>query len=241
MIDYNDLKNKFPAKKPVGDADASPMHRKSSKAAVKAIAREYEMKKAALQGSGAPSLRRGPVFYGAMVVILLIVGGLVLSASKNGIGLGKARIERKPLMARKAMDSLSVALGRYKFHVGEYPSTEEGLAVLAYRRPLEIRKIRAKHKGWDGPYVNHIVDDPWGNPYVYETRPEGGNPILYSKGPDGRAGTTDDVMPDQLSFEKAFRDTTWTNNWAPCELRGIVVAPDEETKRRVQEEMKKYE
>ena len=241
MVDYNALKKKFPTKKSVNDDGKGPMHRKSSKAAVKAIAREYEMKRAELQGSRAPTMKRGPVFYCVLIVGLMIIGGAVLSASKNGIGFGKARIERKPLQARKAMDSLSVALGRYKFHVGEYPTTEEGLAVLAYRKPDEIRKVRRAHKNWDGPYVNHIVDDPWGNPYVYETRPEGGNPILYSKGPDGRAGTTDDVLPDQLSFEQPFRDTTWTNNWAPCELRGIVVAPDEATRKRVQDEMKKYD
>ena len=238
MVDYNELRRKFQAKKPVADGK-DPMHRKSSKAAVKAIAREYEMKKAELQGSGAPTIKRGPVFYLALIAILAIVGGLVLS--RGDLSLGKKRIERKPLMARKAMDSLSVALGRYKFHVGEYPTNEEGLKVLAYRRPEEIRVIRRAHKGWDGPYVNHIVNDPWGNEYVYETRPEGGHPILYSKGPDGRAGTTDDVMPDQLSFDAAFRDTTWTNNWAPAELRGVVVAPDEETKNRVQNEMKKYD
>jgi len=241
MVDYNELKKKFQPKKPVGDAAKAPMHRKSSKAAVKAIAREYEMKKAELQGSGAPNLKRGPVFYCALFVGLMIVGWMVLSASKNGVGFSKKRIERKDLMARKAMDSLSVALGRYKFHVGEYPTAEEGLAVLAYRKPNEIRKIRRQHRGWDGPYVNHIVKDPWGNDYFYEPRPEGGSPVLYSKGPDGRAGTTDDVMPDQLSFDAPFRDTTWTNHWAPCEFRGVVVAPDEETKRRVQEEMKKYD
>ena len=190
------------------------------------------MKKAALQGSGAPTLRRGPVFYGVIVLVLVVVGSLVVGALRNGVGLGKERIELKPLQARKSMTALSVALGRYKFHVGEYPSTEEGLAVLALK---EYRK-----KGWDGPYVNHIVNDPWGNAYVYETRPEGGNPILYSKGPDGRAGTTDDVMPDQAAFDEPFRDTTWTNGWAPYRLRGIVVAPDEETKRRVQEEIDKY-
>ena len=238
MVDYNELRKKFQAKKVVADGK-DPMHRKSSRAAVKAIAREYEMKKAELQGSGAPTIKRGPVFYLALIAILAIVGGLVLS--RGDLTLGKKRIERKPLMARKAMDALSVALGRYKFHVGEYPTTEEGLKVLAYRNPNEIRKIRKAHKGWDGPYVNHIVNDPWGHEYVYETRPEGGNPILYSKGPDGRAGTTDDVMPDQLSFDAAFRDTTWTNSWAPAEFRGVVLAPDEETKRRVQNEMKKYE
>ena len=238
MVDYNALRKKFQPKKTVADGK-DPMHRKSSRAAVKAIAREYEMKKAELQGSGAPTIKRGPVFYLALIAILAIVGGLVLS--RGDLSLGKKRIERKPLMARKAMDALSVALGRYKFHVGEYPTTEEGLKVLAYRNPNEIRKIRKAHKGWDGPYVNHIVNDPWGHEYVYETRPEGGNPILYSKGPDGRAGTTDDVMPDQLSFDAAFRDTTWTNSWAPAELRGVVLAPDEETKRRVQNEMKKYD
>ena len=233
MVDVNELKKKFPAKRPpADDAGKGPLHRKSTKAAVKAIAREYEMKKAELQGSGAPALKRGPVFYGGIVLALVVVGSLVVGALRGGVGLGKKRIELKPLQATKSMEALSVALGRYKFHVGEYPSTEEGLAVLALKA---YRK-----KGGDGPYVNHIVNDPWGNAYVYETRPDGGHPILYSKGPDGRAGTTDDVLPEQAAFDEPFRDTSWTNGWAPYRLRGIVVAPDEETKRRVQEEMERY-
>jgi len=242
MVDYNELRKKFQPKKPAdGEAAKDPMHRKSTKAAVKAIVREYEMKRAELESSGAPNLKRGPVFYCAIFVGLMVVGGMVLSASRNGIGFGRKRIERKDLMARKAMDSLSVALGRYKFHVGQYPTAEEGLAVLACRKPNEIRKVRRQHKGWDGPYVNHIVKDPWGNDYFYDPGEVGGHPVLYSKGPDGRAGTTDDVLPEQLSFDAAFTDTSWTNHWAPAEYRGVVVAPDEETKRRVQEEMKRYD
>ena len=234
MVDYNELRRKFRPKD-------GTQKGKSNRAAVKAIAREYEMKKAALTG-GAPTFKRGPLFYAVVIIGLVLLLGMILSAARNGgLVIGKQRIELKDLQARKAMDSLSVALGRYKFHVGEYPATDEGLAVLAYRKPNEIRKIRKRHAGWDGPYVNHIVNDPWGNEYVYETRPEGGTPVLYSKGPDGRAGTTDDVMPDRLSFEVAFRDTSWTNGWAPCELRGVVVAPDDETKRRVQDEMRKYD
>ena len=241
MVDYNELKKKFRAKKPVGGGAADPMHRKSSKAAVKAIAREYEMKKAELLASGAPTMKRGPRFYGVVIFGLVVIGTLVLSATKGDVGLGKKRIERNDLNARKAMDSLSVALGRYQFHVGAYPTTEEGLEVLAYRRPEELRKIRKAHPTWNGPYVNHIVKDPWGHDYVYETRPEGGHPVLFSKGPDGRMGTPDDVMPDQLSFEAAFGDTSWTNHWAPAEYRGIIVAPDEATKKRVNDEMKKYD
>ena len=235
MVDYSEMKKKFRAKRPPDPK------RRATKAAVKAIAREYELKRAELEG-GAPLMKKGPLFYGMVVLVLVVLGALVVPRLMDGgITLGKKRIERNDLMARKAMDSLSVALGRYRFHVGEYPTAEEGLAVLAFRRPQELRLVRAKHKGWDGPYVDHIVKDPWGHDYVYEPRPEGGNPILYSKGPDGRAGTTDDVMPDQLSFEAAFRDTTWTNGWAPAELRGIVVAPDEETKRRVQKDMERYD
>ena len=222
MVDYNELRKRFQPKKPVKG-------RVSNKAAVKAIAREYELKKAELTG-GAPVMKKGIVFYAVVIIGLLMVGGMVLSVCGKG---GRAAIPRKPLQAQKSMRALTLSLGRYRFHVGEYPSTEEGLNVLALKA---YRK-----KGWDGPYVNHVVPDPWGNDYVYETRPEGGHPILYSKGPDGRAGTTDDVMPDQAQFDEPFRDTTWTNGWAPYRLRGIVVAPDEETKRRVQEEMKQYD
>ena len=222
MVDYNELRKKFQPKKPVAG-------RKSNKAAIKAIAREYEMKKAALTG-GAPVMKKGIVFYAVVIIGLLMLGGMVLSVCGKG---GRATVERKPLQAQKSMRALTLALGRYKFHVGEYPSTEEGLNVLALKA--------CRKQGWDGPYVNHIVPDPWGNDYVYETRPEGGHPVLYSKGPDGRAGTTDDVLPDQEQFDEPFRDTTWTNGWAPYRLRGVVVAPDEETKRRVQEEMRQYD
>lgn len=222
MVDYNELRKKFKPRKPVAK-------RTATKAAVKAIAREYEMKKAALTG-GAPVMKKGIVFYAVVIIGLLMLGGMVLSVCGKG---GRAAIPLKPLQAQKSMRALTLALGRYKFHVGEYPSTEEGLNVLALKS--------CRKKGWDGPYVNHVVPDPWGNDYVYETRPEGGHPILYSKGPDGRAGTTDDVLPDQEQFDEPFHDTTWTNGWAPYRLRGIVVAPDEETKRRVQEEMKEYD
>lgn len=238
-FDINGLKKKFPSKvKPSGDGKTP---KKSSKAAVEAIRREYELKKAEL-ASGVPLLKRGPLFYGMVVLLLIVIGSLVVPQLMNGgISLGKARIERSALQAQKAMTSLTLALGRYKFHVGQYPTTEEGLAVLAYRRPEELRKIRRAHPTWNGPYVDHIVKDPWGKPYVYETRPEGGNPILYSCGPDRKPGTLDDLLPDQAAFERPFRDTTWTNHWAPAELRGIVVAPDEETKKRVEAAMREYD
>lgn len=222
MVDYGELRKKFKPRNPVSA-------KKSNRAAIKAIAREYELKKAEIQGK-APVMKKGFVFYAVVIIGLAMLGSMVLSVAGKG---GKAAIPLKPLQARKSMDALAIALGRYRFHTGEYPTTEEGLNALA-------AKVWRK-AGWDGPYVNHIVPDPWGNEYVYETRREGGNPILYSKGPDGRAGTTDDVLPEQSQFEQPFRDTSWTNGWAPYRLRGVVVAPDKETKRRIEEEMKLYD
>ena len=51
---------------------------------------------------------------------------------------------------------------------------------------------------------------------------------------------TDDVLPDQSLFDKPFRDTTWTNHWVPYQYRGILVAPDEKTRKAWQEEVRKY-
>ena len=80
MVVTNELKKKFPAKKLSADDGKGPMHRKSTKAAVKAIAREYEMKKAELAGSGAPAFKRGPLFYGLVLLLLAVVGSMVASA-----------------------------------------------------------------------------------------------------------------------------------------------------------------
>ena len=215
------LRLKFPAKGKAGAATAA------KKARIKAIAREFEQKKAELSG-GAPVMKRGLVYYGAIILGLMMLGGLVLSVCGKG---GRPRIERRELMADRSMDNLAIALGRYKFHVGSYPDPAEGLEALAAITPTK--------PGWFGPYIKKVLNDPWGHGYVYDLRPDG-SPVLYSKGPDGRAGTTDDVMPKQELFAEAFRDTTWTNHWMPYQLRGILVAPDDKTRKEWQAEVDKY-
>lgn len=219
-IDYESLRKKFPSKR---------SDKRKRIASIKAIRRQYEAKRAEL-GISAPTFRRGPAFYLIMIVGLSLLGALVLSvAGKGGRGKGQLRADIK---ARESMNALSIALGRYKFHVGSYPSTEEGLQALAAITP---------HKpGWIGPYIRRLNPDPWGREYVYEVRPEGGVPVLFSRGPDGRMGTTDDVMPDPRLFNEPFEDLTWTNKWVPYQLRGYVLAPNEEARKKIQEEVRKY-
>jgi general secretion pathway protein G len=50
-------------------------------------------------------------------------------------------------------------------------------------------------KNWRGPYLKSIPVDPWQNPYAYDypgKHNANGYDIL-SAGPDGRAGTDDDI------------------------------------------------
>lgn len=216
MVDYNDLKKKFPTKPKAAS--------KGKKLAKEQIRREFQKKKDALSG-GLPKIKRGFGFYLVMIMGLMILGSLVLTATGRS---GRAPISKAQINARKSMDALAVALGRYKFHVGDYPSTEEGLAALT--------NITPKVTGWNGPYCKRIVKDPWGHPYFYE-RLDSGHPILYSLGPDGKMGSIDDIMPDQTLFDEPFRDTTWTNNWVPYRYRGILVAPNEESRQKWMHDM----
>lgn len=41
--------------------------------------------------------------------------------------------------------------------------------------------------------VKSLMDDHWGNPYIYKLKAKGRKYILISTGPDGRPGTSDDL------------------------------------------------
>jgi len=226
MVDYGELRRKF---KPKDSQQAN--RRAESRAAIKRISHDYERKRTEL-GLDRPKFRRTPLYYVIIVLVMILFAGSFIGVMTGSIPLGRRQISRAAIQSRKSIDALAIACGRYRFHVGRYPTEEEGLEELA--------RIRPGLKGWFGPYVHKIVPDPWGRPYVYAEGGEGGHPVLYSKGPDGKAGTPDDVLPEQSLFDEPFRDTTWTNHWVPYQFRGIIVAPDERTKRAWQEEVKKY-
>ena len=105
MVDYNELRKKFPPKDPSKTKRA---------AAIKAIAREYERKRAELGLKSPPVMKKGIVFYAVVVIGLLMLGALVLSATGRG---GRKWNSRADIQARKSVDALATALGRYRYHV----------------------------------------------------------------------------------------------------------------------------
>ncbi|MGN0852950.1 MAG: type II secretion system protein GspG [Kiritimatiellia bacterium] len=192
-----------------------PLTRRERERKIKQIYREMEAKKREL-GLRAPAIRRGPIFYVVVLLVLLIVGSLLIQAA--GKGGGRRTRDGRPIQAEQSVAALAEALGRFKFHCGVYPTAEEGLQALALKY--------SEHAGWVGPYIPKLLPDPWKRAYVYEPpATTNGTPVVLSLGPDGLRGTADDILPDPELFRKPFRDTTWTNDWAPFQLRGYIVVP----------------
>ena len=79
------------------------------------------------------------------------------------------------------------ALDAFEVDNGYYPKGKSGLLDLV-QRP-------ANAQNWHGPYLDNIPKDPWQNDYIYECpgRHNSSSFDLMSVGPDGRAGSDDDI------------------------------------------------
>jgi len=87
---------------------------------IDAIWRENEQKKAELQGTLPPSMFRNPKFYFGMMIIMAVIGVSLFSATDKAV-------ERKTISdemrTQKNLNVLAEGLGRYRFHVGRYPTS----------------------------------------------------------------------------------------------------------------------
>ena len=119
-----------------------------------------------------------------LLLVLLILGVLAAIVYPNLAHRGEdARITA----AHTQMESFCNALATFEVDNGHYPKGPTGL------KDLVSRPSSAEH--WRGPYIDHIPLDPWGRDYFYEC-PGKHKPASYdlmSPGPDGSAGTPDDI------------------------------------------------
>ena len=114
-----------------------------------------------------------------MLVVVVIMG---LFVGLVGVNLFKRADEAKRTAARAQIDSFMTALGAYKLDTGNFPNTDQGLAVL---------RVKPENTDqWAGPYLpKEIPMDPWGHSYIYTYPGEHGDePDLISLGADGQPG-----------------------------------------------------
>mgnify|MGYP000855844102 CR=1 FL=1 len=117
-----------------------------------------------------------------VLVILSVLAALIMPRFTNRSE--KARITA----ATSDISAIGTALNMFEVDNGRFPTSAEGLDALLQQPPGAT--------GWSGPYLQRKeIKDPWGNAYIY--RSPGQNNTdgydLFSMGPNGQEGDSDDV------------------------------------------------
>lgn len=107
------------------------------------------------------------------VLAAFAIPSLMGQATKAKIKLAEAAIGRNGPLAK--------ALDGYKWDMGRYPETDEGLDALMKK------KGEVDDERYGGPYIeNDVIKDPWSNPFEYRSPGEFHEDSydLWSKGPN---------------------------------------------------------
>jgi general secretion pathway protein G len=116
-----------------------------------------------------------------MLLVITIIGILAALVVPKMVGRSE---QARQAAAHADISSIKTALDAFEVDNGYYPKSLQDL----FQQPSNA-------KNWHGPYLDNVPQNPWGNPYVY-TYPGRHNANSYdlmSVGPDGKAGTDDDI------------------------------------------------
>lgn len=121
-----------------------------------------------------------------VMVVLVIIGIIASMVVPNIMGSQDTARTQKAVID---IGSLESALALYRSQNYDYPTTEQGLEALVEQ--TEIEPIPRRFQ--EGGYIKRLPVDPWGNEYQLLNPGEHGKMDIFSMGPDGEAGTDDDI------------------------------------------------
>jgi len=116
-----------------------------------------------------------------LMVVILILG---LLATVVAINVMPAQDKAMTEKARTDVALLEQAAERYRLDNFAYPTSEQGLQALV-AAPVGLAKAERYPQGG---YIKRLPDDPWGNPYHYQSPGKRGAVDIYSLGADNREG-----------------------------------------------------
>lgn len=131
--------------------------------------------------------RHGFTLIEIMIVVIIIAG---LAAMVVPRLVGRTDQANQSIAKADVLSNLAMALKLYYLDNGKFPTTEQGLAALE-----TAPAASPVPRNWNGPYLESVPQDPWGNPYKYRnpgTMNKNGYD-LYSTGSDGAENTDDDI------------------------------------------------
>lgn len=121
-----------------------------------------------------------------VMVVIVILGILASMVVPNLMGNKDKADQQKAVSDIVALEN---ALDMYRLDNSIYPTTEQGLDALV-QQPNSSPEPRNYRE--DG-YVKRLPQDPWRNDYLLLSPGENGKLDIFSMGPDGQAGTDDDI------------------------------------------------
>ncbi|KFZ36617.1 general secretion pathway protein GspG [Shewanella mangrovi] len=121
-----------------------------------------------------------------IMVVIVILGMLAALVVPNIMGNKEKADQQKAI---SDIVSLENQLDMYKLDNSKYPTTEQGLEALV-QKPTSSPEPRNYR---DGGYIKRLPQDPWGNAYLMLSPGEHGKVDVFTAGPDGQAGTEDDI------------------------------------------------
>ena len=116
-----------------------------------------------------------------LMVVLLILGLLATVVIVNVMPAQDKAMSGK---VRTDVALLEQAADRYRLDMFAYPSNEAGLQALV-QSPAGLTQPERYPAGG---YIKRLPDDPWGNPYHYQSPGRHGMVDIYSLGADNREG-----------------------------------------------------
>lgn len=124
----------------------------------------------------------------SLIEILIVIALLGTLAAITIAKLDTVLGDGKKDAAKLFVNQMKLPLQRYNIHMNDYPSSAEGLDAL-------LKAPSGAGSRWRGPYLEEDPKDPWEQPYEYKypgTRSS--KPYdVWSKGPDKKNGTSDDI------------------------------------------------
>lgn len=121
-----------------------------------------------------------------VMVVLLIIGIMASMIAPQILG---SQEEAQLKKAAVDIQSLESALEMYKLKNNVFPTSEQGLDALVTAPTID--PIPRNYQ--QGGFIKRLPADPWGNPYQLLSPGELGTIDIFSNGPDGEAGTDDDI------------------------------------------------
>ncbi|MDN4502950.1 type II secretion system major pseudopilin GspG [Alteromonadaceae bacterium BrNp21-10] len=121
-----------------------------------------------------------------IMVVILIIGLLTAIVAPNILGNQETAQLKKAAVDIRQLEN---ALEMYKLRNSVFPTTEQGLEALVSMPTIDPIPRNYPEEG----FIKGLPQDPWGNDYQLLSPGEMGRIDLYSNGPDGEAGTEDDI------------------------------------------------